>query len=256
MRRNHHMFSRTAWLLVLALAAWAPLSRAGEFTINPLRVSLDRTTRAAEVSVRNDDKLPLRMQVEAMNWRQDAEGRDQYEPADGLLYFPRAMEIPPGESRIVRVGVRAAPVTREESYRLFIEELPSPSSDAGSQGGTSLRIFLRVGVAVFVAPAQAQWTGEITRLELRGGTVQWSVANTGNAHFRTERVELTGTARDGTRVFTQEFPERYFLPGVVKPLRFDIPREACRQLASIEASVMGEHLDLRRKLDVDPASCQ
>src|SRR5437773_9571642 len=123
MRRDHHMFSRTAWLLAVALAAWAPPSQAGEFTINPLRVSLDRTTRAAEVSVRNDDKLPLRMQVEAMNWRQDAEGRDQYEPADGLLYFPRAMDIPPGKSRTVRVGVRAAPVTREDSYRLFIEEL-------------------------------------------------------------------------------------------------------------------------------------
>ena len=249
------MRSRLAWLLLAPLAAWAPLPEAGEFTINPLRVSLDRTTRSSEVTVRNDDIVPLRMQVEAMNWRQDAQGKDQYEPAEGLLYFPRAMEIPPGESRIVRVGVRAAPVTSEDAYRLFIEELPPASpAEAGAQG-TSLRIFLRVGVAVFVAPAQAKRTAEITRLEVKSGVAEWSVANTGNAHFRTERVELAGMARDGKQLFSQEFPERYFLAGVVKTLRFDIPRESCRQVATLEASVVGENLDLKRKLDVDPASC-
>ena len=109
-------FSLVAVVVVLASARAA----AGEFVINPLRVTLDRTTRATEVVVRNDDKTPLRMQVQAMTWTQNVDGVDQYEPADALLYFPRTMEIPPGESRIVRVGVRAAPVTREEAYRLFI----------------------------------------------------------------------------------------------------------------------------------------
>jgi hypothetical protein len=142
---------------------------AGEFVINPLRVTLDRTTRATEVVVRNDDKAPLRMQVQAMTWTQSVDGVDQYEPAEGLLYFPRTMEIPPGESRIVRVGVRAAPVTREETYRLFIEELP-PASAADEQAqGTSLRVYLRVGVAVFVAPAQPERKGETTRLDIRPG---------------------------------------------------------------------------------------
>lgn len=107
---------------------------AGEFVINPLRVTLDRNSRSSEVVVRNDDSAPLRMQVEGMSWSQDAEGKDRYTAADGLLYFPRTMEIPPGESRIVRVGVRAAPVTREATYRLFLEELPGPPDDATKPG--------------------------------------------------------------------------------------------------------------------------
>src|SRR4029450_3253313 len=111
MRRGHAMLLWKSILALLALALWSVAVSAGEFTINPLRVSLDRTTPASEVVVRNDDKTPLRMQVEAMTWRQDADGKDQYEPASGLIYFPRTVEIPPGESRIVRVGVRAAPVT-------------------------------------------------------------------------------------------------------------------------------------------------
>jgi len=249
------MLSRLAGPLLALLAAWSTVTEAGEFAINPLRVNLDRNARSAEVAVRNDDTVPLRVQVEGMIWRQDAQGKDQFEPAEDLLYFPRAMEIPPGESRIVRVGVRAAPVTREDTYRLFIEELPPAAAPDAPPQGTSLRIFLRVGVAVFVSPAQAKRSGEITVLDLRNGVAEWSVANTGNAHFRTDQVQLTGVARDGTQLFTQEFPERYFLAGVTKTLRFDIPRDTCRQLAVLEASVVGENLDLKRKLDVDPARC-
>jgi P pilus assembly chaperone PapD len=243
-----------ARLVLAMLTAWCTGAEAGEFTINPLRLSLDRATRSAEVTVRNDDSTPLRMQLEAMSWRQDAEGKDQYEPAPDLIFFPRAMEIPPGESRIVRVGVRAAPVSREEAYRLFFEELPPPMSDGAPQG-TSLRIFLRVGVAVFVAPVQAKPAGEITRLDFNRGVAEWSLANNGNAHFRTDAVELSGVSRDGTRVFVQQFPERYFLAGAVKTMRFEIPRDACRQVTSLEASVAGENLGLKRRLDVDPARC-
>ena len=250
------MPGRLSRFVALALMVWAPLLMGGEFTINPLRVTLDRAARASEVTVRNDDAVPLRMQVEAMSWRQDAEGKDQYEASDDLIFFPRALEIPPGESRIIRVGVKAAPATREDTYRLFIEELPPAAAATPEPAGTSLRVFLRVGVGVFVAPGQIVRKSEITRLDVRGGVVQWTVANLGNVHFRTERVELAGFARDGTQLFAQEFPERYFLAGAAKTLRFDIPRDACGRLATLEASAVGENLNLRRKLDVDSTACQ
>jgi fimbrial chaperone protein len=251
----------TRWLpmlapvLALMLLASTPAA-AGEFVINPLRVNLDRSTKASEVLVRNDDKVPLRMQVEAMSWSQGGEGPDQYVPAEGILYFPRTMEIAPGESRVVRVGVRAAPVTREEAYRLFIEELP-PAPVAGDEAqGTSLRVFLRVGVAVFVAPAQPQRAGEITRLDLKGRQVEWVVANKGNVHFRADQVELVGSAKDGTRLFVQPFQERYFLAGVTRMLRFDIPPETCGRLAKLDVVVVADRLDLKRSLDVPPGSCK
>jgi hypothetical protein len=63
-------------------------------------------------------------------------------------------------------------------------------------------------------------------------------------------------ARDGTRLFEQPFQERYFLAGVVKTLRFDIPPEKCAQLAALEAAVVAENLQLKRKLDVAPGSCR
>ena len=250
------MLKPSFWLVLVALVALSPVTKAAEFTINPLQVHLDRTSRASEILVRNDDSAPLRMQVQAMSWRQDADGRDQYEPADGLLYFPRAMEIPPGDSRIIRVGVKAAPVAGEDAYRVFVEELPPAVPASVAPSGTSLQVLLRVGVPVFVAPVQPDRKAEITRLDLRGATAEWVVANTGNVHLRAEEVQLIGIARDGTKLFEQPFQERYFLAGVVKTLRFDIPPEKCAQLAALEVAVVGENLALKRKLDVAPGSCR
>lgn len=248
------LLARATTPLVVALAAWAPALAAGEFAIVPLRLDLDRTARAAEVTIRNDDGAPLRMQVEARSWRQGVDGRDLYEPTDALIYFPRALEIPPGESRIVRVGIRGAPVTSEESYRLFIEQLP-PSSPEPPPAGATLRVLLRVGVPVFVAPAQAERKAEITRLEFKDSQVQWTATNAGNVHFVADRVELAALSRDGTRLHVQRYQERYFLAGVVKSMQASIPRELCPQVAALEASVLGEGLDLTRKIDVEHGAC-
>jgi fimbrial chaperone protein len=249
------MLQRNIWLVLGTLVALARVSEAAEFTINPLQVYLERTNRASEIVVRNDDSAPLRMQVQAMSWRQDADGQDQYEAADDLLYFPRAMEIAPGDSRVIRVGVKAAPVTREDAYRVFIEELP-PSTPVSAEPGTSLQVLLRIGVPVFVAPAQPDRKAEIVRLDLRGAKAEWVVANRGNVHLRAEQVDLAGVGRDGTKLFEQHFQERYFLAGVVKTLRFDIPPEKCAQLAALEAVVVAENVELKRKLDVAPGSCR
>jgi len=240
--------------LVGFLLAFPGAAGAGEFSINPLRVGLDRTNKASEVVVRNDDVVPLRMQVQAMGWSQDAEGRDRYDPAEGLIYFPRVLEIPPGESRIVRIGIRVAPVTREEAYRLFLEELP-PATPAGEAGGASLRVFLRVGVAVFVGPLSRTSVAEHAELGVESGNARWVVRNAGTVHLRAERIELVGYAHDGTRLFSREFPDRYVLAGASKTLRHELAPGTCARLARLEATLLAEGVDLTRKLDVDPGSC-
>jgi fimbrial chaperone protein len=229
---------------------------AAEFTVIPLRVYLDRNAKSAEILVRNEDRSPLRMQLEAMGWQQDAEGTDRYEVAEGLIFFPKVMEIGAGESRMVRVGVRSVPVSREETYRLFIEELPSPADGGKPPPGASVQVLLRIGVPVFVAPAQPERKGEIAALEVNGRRAGFTVANVGNVHLRAESVELIGTAPDGRKILAQKFPERYFLAGIARKLSYEIPVELCPQIARLEATVVGEGFDFRRTIDVDSRSCR
>jgi len=257
MNRIERALRKLRSLAVLGAAAWASAVVAGEFAIVPLRINLDRATRAAEVSIRNVDATPLRMQVEAMTWSQDAHGNDVYSPADGLIYFPRALEIAPGDSRVVRVGIRAAPVGREDTYRLFVQELP-PAVASSSTGsiGASVRVQLRIGVPVFVTPDSIDRRAEIVQLGMSAGKAQLTLANPGNLHFTVDRVEVTALAKDGSRLHSRQFQERYFLAGVVKRLQSDVPTEVCAQVAAIEALVVGESVDLRHKVDVEPGACK
>lgn len=257
MSRIERALRRLQALVALGVAAWAPAVAAGEFSIVPLRVNLDRAARAIEVSIRNLDATPLRMQVEAMTWSQDDRGNDVYSPADGLIYFPRALEIAPGESRVVRVGIRAAPVNREDTYRLFVQELPPAEASSGTGPmGASVRVQLRIGVPVFVAPERIDRRAEIVELDMGAGRAKLKLANRGNVHFTADRVEVTALATDGSRLHSQQFQERYFLAGVVKLLQSDIPPAVCAKVAAVEALVVGENVDLRHKVDVEPGACK
>lgn len=258
MRRQSRTFGNACCCLLgvagLLLAGVSP-APAAEFVISPLRVTLDRSTRSSQIEIRNDDRQPLRIQLQAMAWTQDAEGRDQYVESDGLLYFPKALEIPPGESRIVRLASKSVPVTLEDAYRLYVEELPVPST-APAPGAVNVRVLLRVGVAVFVSPVEPKSAGEIRSLELRGGAAQLTVSNTGNVNITADRLVLIGTGRDGKELFRNLFPDRYFLAGATRRLRMPIPRELCRQLASLEAVVIGQGIYLKQTLDVPRPDCQ
>jgi fimbrial chaperone protein len=242
-------------LAISLLCGWIAAADAAEFVINPLRVDLDRNRKAGEFAVRNEGTEPLRMQLQAMSWKQDAQGKDLYEPDESLIFFPRTMEIPPGGSRVVRLGVKATPATREDAYRLFVEELPG-STPAPAAPGASLKILLRVGVAVFVAPAQPETAAAISGLEMQGGQIAWTVANTGNVHFRADQIELSGRTRDGAELFVDKVDDRYFLAGTTKQLRFRVPPELCGRLASVEARVAAEKVDLKRGIDVDSSRCR
>jgi fimbrial chaperone protein len=238
----------------LALGS-AGLARAGDFVISPLRVTLSREVKSTQIEVRNDDTRPLRVQMQAMAWSQDAEGKDQYADSDALLFFPKTMEIPPGASRVVRLGPRALPTGAEEAYRMFIAELPGPEDAAGT-GSASVRILLRVGVAVFVAPLVPKAGAEFGPLALRHGDVDLSLSNTGNVHIAADRLAIVGLDRAGKSVFEVPLRERYFLAGTTKRLHAQVPRELCAQLESLQAVLVGSGVDLKRRLDVVQADCR
>jgi len=229
--------------------------RAAEFGISPLLVTLSRTAKSAQIEIRNSDARPLRVQIQAMAWSQDTDERDRYVESDSLLYFPKAAEIPAGEARIVRLAAKALPTRIEEAYRLFVEELPVPD-EALDHGATKVRILLRVGVAVFVAPLESKASGEIVSLDLQHGVAQLILRNTGNVHFRAEQFSLVGLDRDGKQRFVTNLSDRYFLAGATKRLQSRLPSEHCVHLAALEATVRASRIELKRRVDVAPAECK
>jgi fimbrial chaperone protein len=180
----------TAGLLIGCL--WGAQSAyAGSFEFTPLRANLSQQTPTAVITVKNNGDAAVVVQLQLLKWAMNG-GQDVYAGSDDVLATPPIFTLPVAASQVVRVGL-TQPVDsrREQTYRLFFEEVPPPPQP-GYQG---LRVALRVGLPIFVAPAipahpQLNWHA------LRSGQkeVKLRVTNTGNAHLQLIALALRPTA--------------------------------------------------------------
>ena len=105
---------------------WASVAKAASFGVSPVRVTLSETQQMDAITVRNDGTEPVSMQLEVLNWSQEA-GKDVLTPSRELLANPPIFTVPAGGSQLVRVGLRRAPDgQRELTYRICLQELPPP----------------------------------------------------------------------------------------------------------------------------------
>jgi len=241
----------SALAAALALGVWLPAANAISFGVSPIRLDLDRSARTGSVTVTNDDpQKPLRVQMQALSWQQDDDGKDRYAPSEELTYLPRIMTVPPTESRLLRAGIRVPAAEREKAYRLFIEEVPEPRSEGGA--GAQVAVKVRFGVPVFVKPLKEEPSGAIELFELAKGLLQVKVRNTGNVHFIIQSIQF----RAAGDAFTKDVPGWYLLAGAARLHGTAIPADVCEKLRTIEATVKTDRLELTRRLEIDPARCR
>jgi fimbrial chaperone protein len=234
-------------LAVIAFALSSFAANAAEFSVSPIRLHFEPGARSGAVTVTNDDARPLRMQLRLMRWTQDADGADVYADSDELIYFPRMMSVPPGEKRLVRVGLKSPAAAAERTYRLYLDELP----DSAQPSGSGLKFTIRFALPVFLpAAAPAKPAGAIESIALREGKLRVAVRNTGNRHFR-----ITSVAARSAAGVAAEAGGWYLLAGAARVHTLDIPAEACRGLRRLEVAVKAEDLTLEGGLDVEPGMC-
>jgi fimbrial chaperone protein len=194
--------------LASLLAGPLPAS-AGSFSVNPVRVDLSAKQPVASVTVRNDGAEPTVVQLELLGWAQ-ADNNDVYDSTSELLATPPLFTVPPGGSRVVRVGLRRRPDPLHElTYRLYLQEVPPPL-DADFRG---MRMTLRVGVPVFVA-ANSQTKPELTWSTVAepGGKIKLGLVNSGSEHVKIADLELT-TDSGGNHSSGVQRVATYVLPG-------------------------------------------
>lgn len=243
---------RAAWRTAAAWIACAgvlagPAAQAAEFSVAPIRVELRAGALSETITVTNHADAPLRVGVKLMEWTQDASGEDVYKETGDLVYFPRQLDLPPGATRLVRVGAKVPAGVTERTYRLFVEEQPQVAAESGK---AQIAVYLRFGVPVFLPPATPRAQPQILEPTLERGKLSLRVKNEGNQHFRLLRLLV----QDGAG-FSQEITGWYSLAGTERTYSLDLPRDVCRKASTLTIAIEGEGLRADRKLDVDPARC-
>jgi fimbrial chaperone protein len=193
------------WGLAL-LPAYVSVANAGSFTVNPVRLTLSATQSVAAVTVKNVGEEATVVQLETSSWTQH-DGKDVLESTTDILATPPILTIPPGASRIVRVGLRRpADPQREITYRMYLREVPPPQPV--SQG---LRVALLISMPVFVVPPripgpQIEWRA----IRLHDGNIQLQARNVGQSHIQLGQLKIIQAA-DGAEVTTHDMAD-YLLP--------------------------------------------
>lgn len=180
---------------------------AGSFSVSPVRASLSPEARVVALRVHNSGSEPASVQAELMAWSQQ-NGEEQFEPSREVLVTPPIFTVPPGETQVIRIGLRRPPSPDTElSYRLFLQELPPPIPD-NFQG---LRVVTRMSLPVFVAPASGAATPGLNWRARRGmeGELLITARNDGNGHGQITELHLQ---LGGDRKHSQR-GNTYVLPG-------------------------------------------
>ncbi len=184
--------------LPLFLILLAAPARASQFTVNPTRVELSSRTASSVVSVRNDGKAPIRIQVKAHAWTQTLDGVVQLDPTDDVVVFPTLLTLEPGEERRLRVAVAAKPGDVERTYRIFLEELPPPKNEPDAVNG--VQVLTRVGIPIFLAPVKASSQATVSDVGLTRDGLHFQVDNQGNTHFVPQTLRVRGLGANGQTV--------------------------------------------------------
>jgi fimbrial chaperone protein len=227
----------------------AGVSHAGSFGVTPTRVDLDRNAKSAIIEVMNDDDAKLAFQAKLYEWHQSPDGRDEYVESQDLIYFPQLFTVNPKNKRIIRAGLKGPPSDVEKAYRLFIEETPEP--EKGAPSGAQVRVVLRFGVPIFVAPASPSRKVEIESAGAARGKVLLTVRNVGNQSLRFEEFLVQ---RDGATL--AQANGWYVLAGARRVFEIPIDPARCPLSGSLEVVASGQGTTLKRSLDAAPLLCE
>lgn len=162
---------RTGAALVLAAALAFP-ARAAVLQLAPIPVEVQAPQAAAVLNLSNRASAEVALQTRVFRWTQEG-GEDRLVPTSDVVVSPPIATVPPGQTLTVRVVRRLPqPAAAEETYRIWVDELPS---EKGKTKGQSLRILMRYSVPVFFAPRGA---------ERDEAALSWRLARTSSGDFK------------------------------------------------------------------------
>ncbi len=241
-------------ILLTALSvmlASPPLLFASDWRVVPIRLDFTKEVKTGILTVVNESPGTLQVQMKAMQWTQDDDGKDRYAETFDIIFFPKILILKPKEERIIRVGTRIPPGTRERTYRLYIEEIPNKTGNEGPV----LSIAIRFGAPIFVSPVSVKTGGDIEGLKIADGALIIPVTNTGNVHYRIHSLMIRGKNKEGKETFSHGLAGWYLLSGASRTYSCGLPAEACRKTSRIEVEVITDRLVIKDGLDVMREMC-
>src|SRR5215813_12238316 len=152
----------TAILSTSLLTSAPTLVAAAALQVSPVSLDIPAPSAAATIKLRNVGPAPLNAQLRVFRWTQE-NGEEKLEPTNDVVASPPVARLPAKSEHVVRlVRLSKQPITKGESYRLLVDELPDPSRNKNRV----VAMVLRYSIPVFFYPT-----------DLEGAKLIWSVSH-------------------------------------------------------------------------------
>jgi fimbrial chaperone protein len=170
-----------ASIAVIALAAMTCSVSAASLQVAPTSVEIPAGSSAATMNVKNAGAEVLKAQVRVFRWSM-VNGEEKLEPATDVVASPPLATVKPNTDYTIRlVRLSKEPVTTEQTYRIFIDEIPEPKKV--TRGGLVTMAF-RYSIPVFFLPASEQVPDVKWTQERHNGKLYVSATNAGGRRLR------------------------------------------------------------------------
>jgi fimbrial chaperone protein len=216
-------------LIVLLLGAVSH-ARAAGLQIVPVLVELSPTDPRASVIVRNVVDAPVRLELSVLAWDETRDGKMRFAPAPEFVVFPPILEIPARSERKVRISTTATFGAREQTFRLFVQELAPPEKPKEK---AAIQFLTRIGIPVFLAPTKSELKAEFTEPVISAGHLKFLLKNTGTTRLSPGEIRIEGRLADDRPAFTDKVDSWYVLAGGERAFDFTIPPAECSRVSRI-----------------------
>jgi fimbrial chaperone protein len=225
---------------------------AANFDIQPVRIELNGKSRLGKLSIHNVSDIEFPIQVRAYEWSQNEKGEDVYKETQDIIIFPKIMTIAKNEERFIRIGSNVLPGAKEKTYRIYIEEMPSATT---IKEGANIRLFMKVGVPVFITPIKTEDKADIEKISINGGKVELKVKNSGNSHFIVTAINLSGLDSGGQAPFKKEIGGWYLLSGTEKVYETTVPIDTCNTITQLNIELKTSKQTIKTEFPMDKSMC-
>ncbi len=209
-------------------------SRAQSLRLSPVTVDMPPMSRSTFLTVENGASEPVQVQVRVFHWSL-AGGQDRLEKTGDVIVSPPMLVARRGEPSVVRIiRISQAPVSGEEAYRVYVEEIPSRKR---LQAGTVV-LAVRHSIPVFfagldLARGSVNWSASI-----RSGKLILMASNPGRKHIRLSQLRVTdGVAR---QLISINGLAGYVLAGHTKVWELPVPPGAIKPSATLKIEAQSE----------------
>ncbi|MDI9276719.1 molecular chaperone [Pantoea sp. EABMAA-21] len=188
------MMNLRALLLLFIMALMPAAHAANSLMIWPIDPTINPDDKASELWLENRGNATTMMQVRIFSWLQVG-GQEQYQTQQQVVASPPMVRLEPGQKQLVRLIKQGAPEAgREMSYRVVLDEIPTPRTPGENQAGLTFQ--MRYSVPLFVygngvtsdsAKPHLSWQ------QVDSGGKRWlELTNRGNGHARLSNVTIGG----------------------------------------------------------------